>query len=257
VRLNANIERDLARLADGTLAPERAREIEAQVAESPELSQLLVEQRRSLELTRMLDEPAPAGLRTRVESLHKRPAPAMRIRRAGFAGGLAAAAAAVAIAVVAILPSGAGGPTLSAAAAFTLKAPTAPAPAHVVDGTLNLDVDGVPYPFWEQDFGWKAVGKRVDKIDGRTATTVFYKKGSNRIGYTIVTGAPVSVSGKPAETFRNGVRFRSVALNGATVVTWERKNHSCILSGQGMTKEKLVKLASWKDEGELPYSGRG
>jgi hypothetical protein len=167
-----------------------------------------------------------------------------------------AAAAAAAIAVAALLPSG-GGVTLSEAAAFTLKAPTAPAPARELDGTLDLDVDGVPYPFWERDFGWKAVGRRIDMIDGRTATTVFYKKGSKRIGYTIVSGKPVSVSGKPVVNFRNGVRFRSVALHGATVVTWERRNHSCILSGEGMTKQKLLKLASWKDEGELPYAGRG
>ena len=254
MRLNANIERDLARLADGTLTPERAREVEEQVADSPELGELLAAQRRSLELTSMLDEPAPADLRARIGGMRERPAPRIRVRRAGFAAGFAAAVAGAAIAVVAILP-GAGGPTLSEASAFTFKAATAPAPAHDFDGTLNLNVDGVPYPFWERDFGWKAVGKRVDKVDGRTATTVFYKKGEKRIGYTIVTGDPVSVKGKPDVSFKNGVRFRILPLHGATVVTWERKNHSCILSGFGMSKAQLVKLAAWKDEGALPYSG--
>jgi hypothetical protein len=245
VRLNTDIERDLARLADGTLTPERAREVEEQVADSPELTELLAAQRRSLAFTRTLDDPAPAGLRTRIGSMKKRPAPRLRARRAGFAAGLVAAAAAAAIAVVAILP-GAGGPTLSEASALTLKSPTQPAPPHTYDGKLNMYVDGVAYPYWEDGLGWDAVGSRVDKIDGRTATTVFYEKGGKRVGYTIVGGAPVDVKGNPDVTYRHGVRFRSLPLHGAAVVTWERDGHSCILSGVGVPKDKLLKLAAWK-----------
>lgn len=247
MRLNADIERDLARLADGTLTPERAREVEKQVEDSPELGQLLAAQRLSLEFTRTLDDPAPAGLRTRIGSMKKRPAPRLRARRAGFLAGLVAAGAAAAIAVVATLPGG-GGPTLSEASALTLKPATAPAPAHEYDGTLNLNVDGVPYPYWEDKLGWDAVGQRVDKLDGRTATTVFYKKGAKRVGYTIVTGDPVSVKGNPDVTVRHGVRFRSLPLHGATVVTWERNGHSCILSGVGVSPEKLLKLAAWHEK---------
>jgi hypothetical protein len=246
VRLNADIERDLARLADGTLTPERARMVEEQIADSPELGELLDAQRRSLTFTRTLDDPAPAGLRTRIGSMKKRPAPRLRVRRAGFAAGLVAAAAVAAIAVVAILP-GAGGPTLSEASALTLKPATAPAPAHQYNGRLNLTVDGVGYPYWEDELGWHAVGRRIDKLDGRTATTVFYKKGHMRVGYTIVTGDPVSVKGNPDATVRHGVRFRSLPLHGTTVVTWERNGHSCILSGAGVAKDKLLKLAAWKD----------
>jgi hypothetical protein len=245
--LNADIERDLTRLADGTLTPERAREVEQQVADSPELSQSFAAQRRSLELTSMLDDAAPADLRARIGGLRERPAPRIRVRRAGFAAGFVAAAAAAAIAVVAILPGG-GGPTLSEASALTLKPATAPAPAHEYDGTLNLNVDGVPYPYWEDKLGWDAVGRRVDKLDGRTATTVFYEKGRKRIGYTIVTGDPVSVKGEPAVSYRHGTRFRSLPLHGATVVTWERNGHSCILSGVGVPKDKLLKLAAWKEQ---------
>jgi hypothetical protein len=255
VRLQRDIERDLTRLADGTLPPDRARELEERVAESPELQALLDEQRRTLGAVALLSDRAPGALRARVEELKRRPSRAIRARRAGFAGSLAAAAAAIAIALVAILPSGAGGPTLSEASAFTLKAATAPAPRHDFDGTLNLDVDGVPYPYWQDDFGWKAVGSRVDKVSGRTATTVFYRKGKWRVGYTIVTGDPVSVHGKPAVAIRNGTRFRSLPVRGATVVTWERKNHSCILSGRNVPRSVLLKLASWRDAGELPYPG--
>jgi hypothetical protein len=247
--LNADIERDLTRLADGTLTPERAREVERQLADSPDLSRSLAAQRRSLELTSMLDDAAPADLRARIGGLRERPAPRIRVRRAGFAAGFVAAAAAAAIAVVAILPGG-GGPTLSEASALTLKPATAPAPAHEYDGTLNLNVDGVPYPYWEDKLGWDAVGRRVDKLDGRTATTVFYEKGGKRIGYTIVTGDPVSVKGKPGVSYRHGTRFRSLPLHGTTVVTWERNGHSCILSGVGVPKDKLLKLAAWKESAQ-------
>jgi hypothetical protein len=255
VRPQTDIERDLARLADGTLPPERARELEARVAESAELSALLAEQRAALDAVTTLGDRAPAALRSRVESLRARSAPRQRAKRYGFAGALAAAAACVAIALVAILPTGAGGPTLSQAAAFTLKPSAGPAPSHSFDGALDLDVDGVPYPYWKDDLGWTAVGSRVDKIDGREATTVFYRKGARRVGYTIVTGKPVSMSGSATVTVRDGIRFRTVPLHGTTVLTWERRGHSCILAGRNLTRAQLLKLAAWKDAGELPYSG--
>jgi hypothetical protein len=170
-----------------------------------------------------------------------------------LAGGFVAAAAALAVAVVAILPSGAGGPSLSQAAVFTLKAPTAPPPRHDFDGALNLSVDSVPYPYWEDSLGWTAVGKRVDKVHGRTATTVFYAKGSERVGYTIVTGKALSVPSSSSMTVLHGVRIHSLGLGGNAVVTWERKDHSCILSGKGVSRAQLVKLAGWRDKGALPY----
>jgi hypothetical protein len=256
VRPAADIERDLARLADGTLPADRARELEARVQESPELRELLDQQRRAIGLVATLSDPASAALRARVEQLRRRPEPAMRMRRFGFAGGLAAAAAAVAIALVAILPSGGGSLSLADASAFALKAPLAPPPAHTSDGTLNLKIDGVPFPYWKDKLGWKAAGMRRDKISGRTIITVFYAKGSSRVGYTIVSGKPVSVSGSPSVVHRNGIRFRSLPLHNATVVTWERRDHSCILAGRGITRAQLVQLASWKDSGELPWPGK-
>jgi hypothetical protein len=254
MRPHTDIERDLAQLADGTLTGDRAREVETRVAESPELQAMLDDQRRALVAIRALNEPAPYALRTRIEDARRRPAPAVRARRFGLAGAFAAAAAVVAVAVVAILPSGAGGPSLSEAAAFTLQQPLAAAPKHEFDGALNLKVDGVPYPYWEDSLGWTATGKRVDKVGGRTATTVFYAKGGQRVGYTIVTGKPVSVPSNTDMTVRNGVHIRSLGLDGNTVVTWERRDHSCILSGRGVSRDELVKLAGWRDQGALPYA---
>jgi hypothetical protein len=255
VRQEIDIERDLARLADGTLEPERARELEERVAESPELSALLAEQRGALTAVRGLDEQAPMALRERIESMRERGVPKRkRARSFGLVGALTTAAACVAVAVAVIVGSGAGGPTLAKASAFTLQPSTGPAPSHSFDGTLNLNIDGVPYPYWQDEYGWKASGSRVDKVDGRTATTVFYSKGNKRIGYTIVTGKPVKLPGSAQMTSSKGITFHTAPLHGATVLTWERRGHSCILSGFNVSKQQLLKLAAWKDAGELPYA---
>ncbi len=255
MRPGTDIESDLARLADGTLDPERAQEVEAQVANSPELAAQLAEQRRALTAMRALDDSAPMALREQVQRMHERAAPKRRrARRYGVAGAFTTAAACVAVALAVIVGAGASSPTLAQAAALTVKPATGPAPGHTWDGTLNLDVDGVPYPYWKHEYGWVATGSRVDKIDGRTATTVFYRKGNQRIGYTIVAGKPVSVSGSPRVSWVDGTRFRRIPVKGNAVVTWERRGHSCILSGQGVTWQQLLKLASWRDDGNLPYS---
>jgi len=254
MRPHTNIERDLVRLADGTLTGDRARELEARVAESPELQSMLNDQRGALEAIRALNEPAPHALRTQIENARRRPAPAVRARRFGLAGAFVAVAAALTVALVAILPAGAGGPSLSEAAVFTLQRPMAPPPVHQFDGALNLTVDGVPYPYWEDSLGWNATGKRVDKVGGRVATTVFYSNGSKQVGYTILSGKPLKVPSGADMTVRNGVRIKSLGLGGNTVVTWQRNGHSCILSGRGVTRDELVKLAGWRDQGALPYA---
>jgi hypothetical protein len=250
-----HIEQDLARLADGTLAPERARELEERLAGSPELSAMLAEQKRAVAAVRGLEDQAPLVLRERIETMRERGAPKRRnTRRFGLLGALTTAAACLAVAVAVIVGSGASGPTLAKASAFTFQPATGPAPTHTSDGTLDRNVDGVPYPYWKGEYGWWASGSRVDKINGRTATTVFYRKGDRRVGYTIVTGKPVDLPGSAAMTVRKGIRFHIAPLHGATVVTWERRGHSCILSGVGVSKHELLKLAGWKDSGELPYA---
>src|SRR5204862_3426 len=60
---------DLSALADGTLPPDRRTAVEAWVAASPELQQLLDRQRRSVAATQAAaTEPAPARLRAAVQA---------------------------------------------------------------------------------------------------------------------------------------------------------------------------------------------
>src|SRR4051812_50091124 len=67
-KLSARELAELAALADGTLPPERRGPLEARVAASPELRELLERQIRAVAATRgTASEPAPASLRTSVE----------------------------------------------------------------------------------------------------------------------------------------------------------------------------------------------
>jgi anti-sigma-K factor RskA len=89
---------ELAALADGSLAPERRTELEADVASSAELGARLAEQRRALSLVRdAADEvEAPAGLRARIEAQRSQ----RRSPRTFVLAGSAATVAALAVAVV-------------------------------------------------------------------------------------------------------------------------------------------------------------
>src|SRR5947207_12793421 len=103
--LSAEEMAELSALADGTLPAERRVVVEARVAASPELRQLVDRQRRAVAATAVAaSEPAPASLQAGVEA-QVRGAGARRARtgwvRPRLAlGGAAAAVAAVALAVL-------------------------------------------------------------------------------------------------------------------------------------------------------------
>jgi anti-sigma factor RsiW len=253
-------EEELAALADGSLPPERRPEVEAMIARSPELALRLEEQRRAVDLVRgaAATIEAPAGLRTRVErDRPARTARAPRTRRRVWAAGLAGAAvAAVALALVLTLPGNVpGAPSVAEAAVLTTRPPTEPAPPPK-PGTPTLlarAVDGVPYPNWTAKFGWKAVGSRVDTLDGRRATTVYYAKNGRRIGYTIFAGSPLDVPEDAVHVVREGTDLSLLTVDGRPVVTWLRSGHTCILSGADVPKPILEKLAAWNGKGTVPF----
>jgi hypothetical protein len=243
-------ESELAALADGSLTAERSACALARVRDSSELRAALAEQRRAIELTAAVDVQAPASLHRRVEAMvPSRRARGLATRRIGFA---AAAAAALAAGAVAIGLSGGGSSGLSVqgAAALTLSHATMPAPAESTTHRAQLDasVGGIPFPYWEERFGWRGSGARSDRLAGRAVTTVFYSdtKG-RRIGYTIVSGrAPATHGGTLIR--RWGVPYRLLSHDGATVVTWQRGGHLCVVSGRGVSARTLLHLASWSGE---------
>jgi hypothetical protein len=251
-RLTEQEMADLAALADGTLPVERRAEVEAWVAGSPELQQLLDRQRRSVTATQVLaDEPVPESLREAVEP--RRRAVSVRRRWAPRLA-LVGAVAVAAVIVVAFLGGGPAGPTVAEAAALAEQSPTGPAPSPVgAAGTqLDLDVEGVVFPDFLESYGWRAVGVRHDEIDGRDATTVFYEKEGTRIAYVIVAGDGLPrPSGAPSTT-RNGILLQTLEVNGRPVVTWRRLGRTCILVGPA-PRDELLTLASWRGDGTLRY----
>jgi hypothetical protein len=250
--LDAQLERDLAALADGSIDPDHRSELERRVKASPRLQALLDEQRRAIALSRR-DDRAPQRLRRRIEAERaRRGGRRIRLRIGAAAAGLAA----LALALVLALPGGNGSePSIADAAALSARGATAPAPPRYDDSRalLDLEVEGVPYPNWEHRFGWRAVGARADSVGNRHAKTVFYARNGRRIGYTIVSGPALPVPSEALRLVRDGTDLQSDRLGNRVVVTWTREGHTCVLAGAGVAPSQLVELGAWKAGGAVPY----
>jgi anti-sigma-K factor RskA len=139
---------ELAALADGSLAHDRRAQLEASVAESPELSKRLAEQQQALALTRsaVAEVQTPEALRRRIEA-QRRPQATRTPRRIAIAGIAAALAAAAVIGAVAL--SGGGSKAgFQAALASTSLAPGARGEAtltrHPSGWQIELHATGLP-----------------------------------------------------------------------------------------------------------------
>jgi anti-sigma factor RsiW len=247
---------ELCALADGTLPAEQRPAVEARVAASPELQELVDRQREALAATRALeDEPVPESLRTTVTA-RWRASDRRRGRASWFVPRLAlAGAAAVAVALVAVLLiGGPGGPTVAEAARLAERPPSGPAPGPAGEsGTkLALAVDGVVFPDLRRPFGWRAVGMRRDRLDDRGAAVVYYANDGRRIAYVIVAGAGLPRPEAAKEATRAGVLFQLLEIGGRSAVTWRRAGHTCVLIGAA-THRELLALANWRGEGTLRY----
>jgi anti-sigma factor RsiW len=241
---------ELCALADGTLPAERRAELEARVAGSPELLELVERQRRAVSAAHVLSaDPPPASLVDAVQALRPdrdgRPSRERRLApRLALAGGLAAVAAIVAAIV---LSGGPEAPTVADAARLAVQPPSGPAPRPIANGSTKLaaNVEGVAFPNLARFAGWHAVGVRRGRVDGRTATVVFYGKGGRRIAYVIVAGSGLPRPSGGTGTTRSGVEYQMLPLNGRLAITWRRGGHTCVLIGDA-TRAELLKLASWR-----------
>jgi anti-sigma factor RsiW len=242
-RLSPRELAELCALADGTLPAERRAAVEARVAASPELRELLERQRNSLAATGALaaDVP-PAALAASIATAPRRRRRALErfAPRLALAGGLAVAAAVVAV----MLSGGPGGPTVADAARFAAEPASGPAPRPAGPTTLAVRVEGIAFPQLAPTYGWRAVGVRRGRIDGRGATAVFYAKGDRRLAYVIVAGSGLGRPAAADAAVRRGVEYRTLRLAGTPAVTWRRGGHTCVLLGDASLAE-LLTLASW------------
>lgn len=215
-----------------------------------------------VDFIRSIDAPAPESLHREVDALvqgrARRPRQDSRPRPRGgavllgrLAGVGAVAAAAIAVLVVALGSSGGGHAlTLPSASALALGTATLPAPHESTSrgAQLNVAVDGVPFPYWEERFGWRATGARSDTLGGRAITTVYYGNASGqRVGYAIVAGAaPLRPSGGKV-AWRGNTEYTVLHENGHTVVTWLRHGRLCVVAARGVPASTLLRLASWDE----------
>jgi anti-sigma factor RsiW len=256
---------DLCALADGMLPVERRAEVEARIAASSRLADMLERQRRALAATAMLaDEPVPATLSATVEAAVARARggarPAARThwwqgRR--LAWRLSAAgvfAAVVVLAFVLTLGSGPAGPSVAGAARLALEPALGPAPGALGTSPTELlaDVQGLSFPDYARAFGWQASGLRHGRVGDRSATVVYYSKAGRHVAYAIVAGAALPQPSGAAATVIGGIRFQTMSFEGRPAVTWRRLGHTCVLIG-GAPRAELLSLASWRDGGTLGY----
>ena len=141
---------ELAALADGSIAPERRAELEAQIATSPILADRLAEQERAVALLSGAGEAvdAPAGLKARLEA-QRSPRTVRAPRRLALGGAAAAAVAAAAVAVaLVVVGSGSHGTRFQAALGPTAMAPGAGGDATLTKTSsgwrIHLDATGLP-----------------------------------------------------------------------------------------------------------------
>jgi anti-sigma factor RsiW len=254
-RLSETELAELSALADGTLPADRRAAVEARVAASPELQQLVERQRRAVTATRVLAaEQAPASLRDEVESrIRSRARERARTWRLAPRLALGGAVAAAAVVLVVALAGGPSGPSVADAARLASLPPSGPAPARLEGSRTELAarVDGAVFPDLLRSYGWRPVGLRNDRVDGRYATTVYYAKNGRRIAYVIVAGAGLPRPDASA-TSRGGIEFQALRVDGRTAVTWRRLGHTCVLIGAA-SRAELLSLASWGGGGSLRY----
>jgi hypothetical protein len=196
-----------------------------------------------------LEVQAPAGLRRRLAD--GQPTTAGRRRRYALPalGGLGLAALAAVVLVLVGVGGGSSAPSVDDAVALALAPPTAPAPAvnptnmHVVRAQMG----GIAFPNYTYAWPkWTTAGARSDRISGRDATTVIYRGPRGDVGYTIVDGKPLEAPHGARRVRAAGVDLLVLRRDGATVVTWQRDGHTCVLAGRGAGVERqLVRFASW------------
>jgi hypothetical protein len=190
---------------------------------------------------------APPSLRARLSQAEADRRPRRRWSPRVAIPALAGTAVAAVVAAVLIVAGGAAGPTVHDAAALALARPMAAAPAPSGPAALSASEDGITFPNYAYEWpAWKAAGARHDTIDGREATTITYRGPLGDVGYTIVAGEALPKPDGARRVVSNGLELAIYRKDGATVVTWEKDGHTCVLAGKGAGVEaQLVKFATW------------
>ena len=187
---------------------------------------------------------------------------ARRTRQRRNAGALVATLATALAAVLALAhPAGdPAPPSIADTAAIALRAPALPAPARDarVPELLHASAGGVRFPDYAYGrLGWRADGLRRARRGGREVVVVSYARatGGARAGYAIVAGPALRLAAGAPRILRHGVQFAVLRHAGATIVTWRRSGHTCVLVSRDASAEVLLRMAAWRaqDGSQGPY----
>lgn len=219
------------------------------------LDERLAERGRVLVATAVAETRAPLALRERIEADRSHAAARGRRGRLGVLVPSGALLAAVAVAIV-VAVGGSAAPGVVATASLAARGPVLPAPDEDEGNgaVLKASVDGVPFPYWD-DLKWKAVGARDDKIEDRSAKTVYYENPKGvRAAYTILGGDSIKAPSKARKARANGITLWVLEDGDRRIVTWKRGAHTCVLSApMSVPEANLLALASWKGKGSVPF----
>ena len=238
------LEAELVLLVDGQLETERAAALEARADLAPRIA--LLRAGRDHMRAAAASVEAPVDLRRRVDALAT--PPSRQRRRWWPLATLAGVGAAAAVALV--LATAGGAPSVGDVLDQTGRSPAA-AVSPAGGPLLPVAVDGVRFPDYEQKFGWHAVGRRADEIDGRHVTTVFYERGRDRVSYSIVAGGALR---EPDGDDIKAEGTRLVRVGDGNAVTWRREGRTCVMVGSSAVSVRAVaELAGWKAKGKVAF----
>jgi hypothetical protein len=186
---------------------------------------------------------APDGLRARIAAAATPP----RRSRRRFAAATVCVGIAIGVVVGLVTIPDDGPPTIASAANAALRAPTAPSPGASSGNErfIRARVGAVRFPNYGYDSGWTVAGIRRDELAGRRALTVVYRGWGDRIGYTVVDGAPLNQPAGARRVSSDGRRFAVLRRDGALVVTWRQGGHTCVLASRSASLKALLALATW------------
>ena len=232
----------ITRLADGSATEAERARLEAAVARSPELAAELAEQRRVVAMLASLDVGAPASLHQRLVA----PEPPTARRRARPTSRIAIVTVVlIALLVFAIArPGGHANVRSVVAIALATGDGVPPGVSSHDHALLGVAIDRVAFPNWSTR-GWRTSGSRIDTLGGQHVETVYYTaEGYERVGYAIVGGAALRITGARRAATRGGVSYWTIPDGRASVVTWRRDGHTCVLASRHAPVSALIALAS-------------
>jgi hypothetical protein len=162
-----------------------------------------------------------------------------RSSRIGLFAGLAVILVAIGVAVAFALPEGTDSARVVTEVVRLQALGEEGPPATLPDA----GAEGVTFSRLAAGAGWRVVGSREDRVDGRDAATAIWERAGRRVGQTVLAGAPLGPPEGARRTGRRGILLYSLDVDGRTAVTWTEDGRTAVISSLGVSRAELYDLA--------------